>query len=241
MFETVLAGHPVPRRSALAGPLSFALHAAAVAAVVIGSAWRISDPGEPNVPIVFLATNPPPPQGAAAPAAARAHAPDAPAGAKTAVTVPRLVAPSTIPVDIGSAPEPAPVDLLPGAGRTDAGPGSPEGVEGGTGDPALPGSAGGGPPISATAPNVVPPRLLLQAQPEYPETARRIREQGVVVLQAVIGTGGGVEDVQVLSSTSPLFDDAAIRAVRQWRYAPATLDRRSVRVYLTVTIHFTLH
>ncbi|HET7452423.1 MAG TPA: hypothetical protein VFL12_06765, partial [Thermoanaerobaculia bacterium] len=60
MFETVLVGHPAPRR-ALAGPVSLALHASVIAAIVLVSAWRITDPGEPNVPVVLVAPSDPPP------------------------------------------------------------------------------------------------------------------------------------------------------------------------------------
>jgi protein TonB len=238
MFETVPAGHPVSRRSPLAGPLSIALHAAALAAIVVGSAWRISDPGEPNIPLVFLTANPPGPPG---PAAA-AKGPDRPRERSVrAVSSPVPIAvPSTIPMRVDSAPDVGPVDLGPAGTGASPGGGSPDGVEGVTGDVPFSGT-GPAAPISATAPDVVPPRLLSQAQPEYPESARRARLQGMVLLQAVIGTSGLVEDVRVVSSSSSLFEEVAIRAVRQWRYAPATLARRAVRVYLTVTMNFTLH
>ena len=47
---------------------------------------------------------------------------------------------------------------------------------------------------------------------------------------------GSVEDVRVLKSVNPLLDASAVRAVGQWRYRPATLNGRAVRVYLTVTV-----
>jgi protein TonB len=238
MFETVLAGPPVPRRTALAGPLSIALHAAALAAVVIGSAWRISDPGEPNVPLVFLPANPPPPPGPAAATTKGVDRRSESAVRAVAASAP-IAAPVAIPVRIDSAPDVGPLDLEPAGAGAGPGSGLPDGVEGGTGD--LPSGTGTGDPISATAPDVVPPRLIFQAQPEYPEAARRARLQGAVLLQAVIGTSGLVEDVRIVSSASPLFEEAAIRALQQWRYAPATLARRAVRVYLTVTMNFTLH
>ena len=241
MFETVFAGHPAPARRALAGPLSIALHAAAIAAVVVGSAWRISDPGEPNVPIILVTPAPPPPPAAPGPAASpRSKSGNPPSPPASALARPVLLSPSAIPVGIDSLPEPTPLDLLSTGETGSARSGSPEGVDGGTGDSGPAGFGTNGAPISAAAPDVVPPRLLSQAQPEYPETARRIREQGLVLLQAVIGTSGTVEDLRVLSSTSPLFEDAALRAVRLWRYRPATLAGRAVRVYLTVTIRFTL-
>jgi protein TonB len=83
------------------------------------------------------------------------------------------------------------------------------------------------------------PVALFRAQPEYPEVARRAHVEGVVVLQAVIGTDGRVESVQVLTSV-PLLEAAAIKAVRQWRYLPARRGDHPVKVYYIIRIEFTL-
>jgi TonB family protein len=56
----------------------------------------------------------------------------------------------------------------------------------------------------------------------------------------VITGRGEVEDVRVLRSANPLLDDAAVRAVRQWTYRPATLAGRGVRVRLSVTVTFSI-
>ena len=60
-----------------------------------------------------------------------------------------------------------------------------------------------------------------------------------MILETVIGTTGAVEDVRVLRSV-PLLDDAAITAVRQWRYTPTLLNDVPVPVVMTVTVNFTL-
>jgi protein TonB len=60
-----------------------------------------------------------------------------------------------------------------------------------------------------------------------------------VILEAVISENGNVEGVKVLASRG-LLDQAAIDAVRQWRYRPATLNGKPVRVYFTVTVDFVL-
>lgn len=86
-----------------------------------------------------------------------------------------------------------------------------------------------------------PPRLLTRVEPSYPHSARVARIEGTVVLQAVIGHDGSVEEIEVLRETSPLFRDAAIDAVRRWRYAPAMHNERAVRVYLTVRVQFELN
>lgn len=73
----------------------------------------------------------------------------------------------------------------------------------------------------------------------YPDIARQARVQGAVILDCVIGPDGRVSDVNVLRSI-PLLDQAAIDAVKQWRYTPTRLNRVPVPVILTVTVNFTL-
>ena len=239
MFEFVFAGPPAPSRRSIAGPLAIALHGLTIGFLVAASAWKVGDRPEPNVPIVFAAPAArPAPMGTANGAERPAARPARPASVPVPARPPA-------PVSIALAPVPVrpifPVAPGPGEEGLDGEEhGSPDGLPGAIDSGGWKPSGGVG-VLSAEAPNVVPPRILSQPQPAYPETARRMREQGLVVLQAVIGTDGEVEDVRVLSSTSALFDDPAVRAVRAWRYAPATLDRRAVRVYLTVTIRFTLH
>ena len=87
---------------------------------------------------------------------------------------------------------------------------------------------------------MVRPVLLHKVQPEYPNVARRIRLEGRVTVQAVIGLDGSVESVEILRSSSPLFDDAALGAVKQWTYRPATMGGQPVRVYFVVEVGFVL-
>jgi len=87
--------------------------------------------------------------------------------------------------------------------------------------------------------DVRPPEKVRHVDPAYPELARRVRAQGTVILRIVIGREGAVEEVEVLRS-HPLFDTAAIQAVRQWRYRPAVQAGRAVRVYQTVRVEFRL-
>ncbi len=61
--------------------------------------------------------------------------------------------------------------------------------------------------------------LVHKILPTYPPLARAARLQGQVVLQAVIGKQGGIENLRVLSG-HPMLVPAAIEAVRQWRYRP---------------------
>ena len=86
-----------------------------------------------------------------------------------------------------------------------------------------------------------PPTLLSRITPVYPERARTLGIQGQVVLRFVVDQSGRVEpDIKILSSI-PMLDEAAIEAVRQWRFAPAR-DRNGspVRVLVSVPLQFSL-
>ena len=63
--------------------------------------------------------------------------------------------------------------------------------------------------------------------------------QGVVIVEAVISTTGHVVEARILRSV-PLLDQAALDAVRQWRYTPSLLNGVPVPVVMTVTVTFTL-
>jgi protein TonB len=87
--------------------------------------------------------------------------------------------------------------------------------------------------------NVAAPERIKHVPPVYPDIAIRARVSGVVILELLVSPGGDVTDARVLKSI-PLFDQAAIDAVRQWRYAPTTLNGVAVPVILTVTVNFSL-
>ena len=77
---------------------------------------------------------------------------------------------------------------------------------------------------------------------ETPELARRAKVQGKVILQAVVRKDGTVGDVQVLQSPGSKlgFDEAAVEAVRQWRYKPGLQNGKPVDVYFTIIVEFYL-
>ena len=84
-----------------------------------------------------------------------------------------------------------------------------------------------------------PPTRVVYVQPIYPPTALAARIEGTVILQAVIDEKGSVREVQVLRG-HPLLNDAAVHAVRQWRFTPTLLNGTTVPVVMTVTVGFTL-
>lgn len=81
--------------------------------------------------------------------------------------------------------------------------------------------------------------LIHDVTPQYPTEAGRSRLEGTVVLMAVIGKDGSVRDVRVESGL-PLLAQAAIDAVKQWRYKPYLSDGEPVEVDSRITINFTL-
>jgi len=125
------------------------------------------------------------------------------------------------------------------------------GVEGGVVGGILGGVVGGiissapPPPPPPPAP-VVPvrvggqistPALLHRVEPVYPDIAAAAHVVGTVILEAVVGTDGCVESVKVLRSR-PLLDNAAIAALKEWRYTPLVLNNIPTPFVLTVTFSF---
>jgi len=83
------------------------------------------------------------------------------------------------------------------------------------------------------------PRRIHDVKPVYPEIAQHSGVQGIVIIEAIIGTDGAVESARVLRPV-PLLDQAALDAVTQWRYTPTFLNGQAVPVVMTVTVTFSL-
>jgi periplasmic protein TonB len=81
--------------------------------------------------------------------------------------------------------------------------------------------------------------LIHEVRPQYPPLARQARIQGAVVLQAVIGKDGAIQNLHVVSG-HPMLTTAAIDAVKQWRYKPYFLNGEPVEVDTQITVNFTL-
>jgi protein TonB len=82
-------------------------------------------------------------------------------------------------------------------------------------------------------------KLIYQVKPVYPPLARQARVQGVVVLEAVINKNGAIGSLRVVSG-HPLLNQAALDAVKQWRYEPTLLSSEPIDVITSVTVTFTL-
>jgi bla regulator protein blaR1 len=81
--------------------------------------------------------------------------------------------------------------------------------------------------------------IVKKVQPVYPEAAKKAHIQGEVVLRAIIGKEGDVENLQVVSGPAELAP-AAIDAVKQWKYRPYMKDGQAVEVETEISVNFTL-
>jgi periplasmic protein TonB len=136
------------------------------------------------------------------------------------------------------APKPAPKPPEPKAKkipRPDPAPDEPEPEVAPQPPPAPPADA---PAVQPGPIRVAPgqgPGLIKKVEPRYPPIAQAARLEGTVVIDAIILKDGSVSDVKVLKSSNPMFEQACIQAVKQWRFTPGSQD-----VILTVTVNFTL-
>jgi periplasmic protein TonB len=80
-------------------------------------------------------------------------------------------------------------------------------------------------------------RLLRHVRPIYPPEARKQRIEGTVKLRVVIGKTGAIQDVTVLDGP-PIFIPESLRAVRQWRYTPTSINGEAVEVITEVHFDF---
>ncbi len=88
--------------------------------------------------------------------------------------------------------------------------------------------------------DIRPPVLLQRVSPQYPRTARLRRTEGSVVVSVVIDKNGLITQSKVIRSATDPLDRAAIDAVMQWQYEPATLNGFPVAVYRIIELSFTL-
>ncbi len=260
LIETRRAG--TRTRAVWPYPVAASMHFLVVGGMVAGSLLALQQVPEFDYPLWYQPTvvslgpgsDVPPPlgDGGASPRKPVVSSSGRPAAPRDVLQPGKL--PQAPPVP--AAPEGGIEDAIPGLapggtgipGLGGIGTGVPWGVEGGLGDGPAGGQGGGSgrvEPVARAAPveiapDMVPPVLVRKVPPEYPAMARSARLAGFVVLQAVVGEDGSVGDVTVLRASSPLFVDAALGAVRQWRYRAALQNGRPVRVYFTVRVEFQL-
>jgi protein TonB len=211
-------------------PVSIALHALGLAAIIAMPLVATDVLPDPLVRIVFetpgqlpTPSTPPEMRRAAAPAQFQHEG----------------AAPTEAPSGIGAESGLVRADAVQG---TDVGSGAPGLVEGVPGGFSAGGALDPAPPPPAPrriGGDIRPPEKTGHVSPVYPPIAQQAHVEGVVILEAIIGPGGAVEDVRVLRSI-PLLDQAAIDAVRRWTYRPTLLNGVPVPIVMTVTVQFRL-
>ena len=235
MFENTLTSSSTERsRRELTALTSFGVQALAVAILLIAPLLRPAGiPSLRQLPTPISLTQDQPEPVAVRSASA--------AGATVHGTAAEIVLrqPSQVPSQIVTTNEAAPPAIsasggyLPGT----AGPGIFSSLGTGTA-PVIP-----NPPVSAERTvrlsHMSEGDLVRKVLPTYPPLARSARIQGTVVLQAMIGQQGTIEDLRLVSG-HPMLATAAIEAVRQWRYRPYILNGQPVEVETQITVNFSL-
>ncbi len=78
-------------------------------------------------------------------------------------------------------------------------------------------------------------KIVVRVEPEYPETLKRLYIGGIVRIKLTVDPSGKVETAELLGG-SPILGQAAMRAVKQWRYAQAP-SKESVTVLFEFDPH----
>ena len=86
--------------------------------------------------------------------------------------------------------------------------------------------------------NVLAPKKISGPDPVYTEVARRARIEGIVIIEAVIDRDGNVTEARVLKPLALGLSDAALDAVRKWKFRPGTMNGQPVAVYYNLTVTF---
>ncbi len=80
-----------------------------------------------------------------------------------------------------------------------------------------------------------------QTPPIYPSKARRMGQQGTVLLHALINQDGATQDLKIVSSSGyKSLDNSALKAVKGWKFASATRDGRPMKAWVEVPVRFVL-
>ncbi len=87
--------------------------------------------------------------------------------------------------------------------------------------------------------NVMAPNLIRKVIPKYPEEAKHRGIQGTVRFDVIIGKGGAIEHLNLLSGPFALYD-AARDAVLQWQYRPTLLNGQPVEIVTNIDVNFAL-
>ena len=88
--------------------------------------------------------------------------------------------------------------------------------------------------------DVKPPIVISRVEPIYPDAARQERVSGIVIVETLVDKSGAVKDAIILKDLPHGMGLAALDAVKQWRFAPATRNGEPVDVLFNLTVNFKL-
>jgi periplasmic protein TonB len=189
--------------------------------------------------LVATPVTPPPPPPAARPAAPQTPRTPPPQESTN---------PNAAPIDAPAAIAPE-SGLEPSASSTLGVEGGVEGgIEGGVAGDIVGGLPSAPPPLPPPPPRQEPvriggqvtaPALIHRVEPKYPDSAARAQIEGLVILEATVDAEGRVQSIVVLRSQG-VFDQAAIDAVKQWRYSPLLWNGKPSPFILTLRIRFSV-
>jgi protein TonB len=232
--------------------VSFGMHAAALAAIVLVPIFMPEElPEQGDRRVVFFDPPPPPPPPMQRGSSMRPEEvkPEAPKPITENTPKPDFVAPIETPQPEEKPLEPEvgvkPEDQFGSETGSDLGDalGMEGGVEGGTvgGVPGgvlggMLGGTGTGPVMDFDS----PPRVIKQAKPQYPQDAFVKKIEGTVLIEALVDSQGRVSRARVIQSV-PLLDAAALQAVYQWVFQPAMKHGRPVATIIHMPVAFRIY
>ena len=246
MFETSVVQARVAERRYSLLSVSLAAHSLVIIAVLAASISSMSFPkAPPNESLRFVPVAPPPPPPAAphqqTPQPAHPHAATVPnAVVPHAALTPMPLTPNKVPDTIPIVPQASSNDLGPAIGTPSS---SGNGNDGGD-----PNSVDIGQPQANTTPvadtvfhpgaEVKPAVVVFRVEPQYPQGALRIHMAGTVVVKCIVDKNGNVRDAEVVTSSFAAFDEPALKALQQWRFAPGSFRGKPVDTWFELTIRF---
>lgn len=163
------------------------------------------------------------------------------AGPDPIIVVP--VPPRTTPVEPVRMPQAVPDDEIVKRIRIDVPEVPPEVVARPEGGIAVERTASSGGSVERVEPGTttIAPRVLRSEQPPYPAAARRLGEEGSVVLRVRVDALGRAEIVEVATSSgSTRLDEAAVRSVQKWRFDPARTGTQAIAGWVSLKVTFRL-
>ncbi len=86
-----------------------------------------------------------------------------------------------------------------------------------------------------------PAKFLSGKDPDYSESAREKQVEGTVILAVAVNEKGKVTSVKVVNPLESSLDKRAIRAIKRWKFSPATLDGKPVASEFNVSVDFRLN